>query len=271
MDQSHQSADPVISESRGPILILTLNRPERLNAWTTQLENRYFDLLDEAEADPEVRAIVVTGAGRGFCAGADMDDLEQAGVHRNLDPAGIKERIRPRSFPRTVRKPIVAAINGPCVGLGLVEALYCDVRFSTPDAKIATTFARRGLIAEYGIAWMLPRIVGTSRALDLLLSGRTILGQEAFRIGLVDHLATAEELVERAVAYAEDLATSCSPTSMAIIKGQVQRGLEAGFEDAFEDAERLIVDSFDREDVAEGVNSYLEKRLPAFPPLRPPA
>jgi enoyl-CoA hydratase/carnithine racemase len=267
MDTSIQSADPVLSELRDSILILTLNRPERLNAWTTQLENRYFDLLDEAEANPEVRAIVVTGAGRGFCAGADMDDLEQAGVHHNLDPAGIKGRARPRSYPRTLRKPIVAAINGPCVGLGLVEALYCDVRFSTPGAKISTTFARRGLIAEYGIAWLLPRIVGTSRALDLLISGRTILGEEAFRMGLVDQLAAPETVLESAVAYAEDMATNCSPTSMAIIKGQVQRGLEVGFDLAFEEAEGLIVDSFGREDVAEGVNSYLEKRLPAFPPL----
>jgi enoyl-CoA hydratase/carnithine racemase len=270
MDTSIQSADPVLSELRGSILILTLNRPERLNAWTTPLEDRYFDLLDEAEADPEVRAIVVTGAGRGFCAGADMDDLEQAGVHQNLDPAGIEERARPRSYPRTLRKPIVAAINGPCVGLGLVEALYCDVRFSTPGAKIATTFARRGLIAEYGMAWLLPRIVGASRALDLLISGRTILGEEAFRMGLVDQLAAPEAVVDSAVAYAEDLATNCSPTSMAIIKGQVQRGLEIGFGPAFEEAERLIVDSFRRADVAEGVNSYLEKRPPAFPPLAAP-
>lgn len=267
MDSSTQAADLVLSERRGSVLVLTLNRPQRLNAWTTPLENRYFELLDEAEADPEVRAVVVTGAGRGFCAGADMDDLEQAGVKHDMGPAGVIDRARPRSFPRTVRKPMIAAINGPAVGLGLVEALYCDVRFATPDAKIATVFARRGLIAEYGMAWLLPRIVGTSRALDLLLSARTILGEEALRIGLVDRLAPADDVLNRAVAYAEDLATNCSPTSMAIIKEQVHRGLELGFDLAVDDAERLLVESFERRDVAEGVNGYLEKRPPAFAPL----
>ena len=158
---------PVISERRGSVLLLTLNRPDRLNAWNDALEARYFEHLDGAEADEEVRAIVVTGAGRGFCAGADLDDLKGA----SADDLSLLDRERPRHLPLLPRKPLIAAINGPAAGLGLVEALYCDIRFATPEAKMTTAFVQRGLIAEYGSAWLLPRLVGPSRALDLLIVG----------------------------------------------------------------------------------------------------
>ncbi len=263
--------DLVLSERRGAVLVLTLNRPERLNAWTDALELEYFAQLDAAEADPEVRAIVLTGAGRGFCAGADLDVLEDATDGKDGPPQHIVTRSRPRSFPITLRKPLIGAINGAAAGLGLVEALYCDVRFSVPAAKFTTAFVRRGLIAEYGVSWLLPRLVGTSRALDLLLSGRVMLGDEAHRVGLVDHLVEPAELLEAAVAYAEDLAANCSPTSMAIIKAQVQRGLDQAFSENFDEAEELIAASFERADAAEGVDSYLEKRPPSFPPLAPPS
>jgi enoyl-CoA hydratase/carnithine racemase len=255
------SSDPVLAERRGAVLLLTLNRPDRLNAWNDGLEQRYFEHLDAAEADPEVRAIVLTGAGRGFCAGADMDILSG-----KKDPS-ISGRRRPRNLPMALRKPLIGAINGAAAGLGLVEALYCDYRFCVPTAKLTTAFVRRGLIAEYGSAWLLPRLVGTSRALDLLMSGRIVLGEEAQAIGLVDQLVEPEALVEAAVAYAADLAANCSPTSMAVIKRQVMDGLDQGFEESFADSERLIVESFERPDVREGVDSYLEKRPPAFPPL----
>lgn len=263
-------ADLVLAERRGAVLVLTLNRPERLNAWTDALEARYYEHLDAAEADPEVRAIVLTGAGRGFCAGADMDVLEGATGEGDV-PDSIVNRPRPRDFPLTLRKPLIGAINGPAAGLGFVEALYCDVRFCVPTAKLTTAFVRRGLVAEYGVSWLLPRLVGTSRALDLLLSGRVILGEEAHRIGLVDHLAAPEELLEAAVAYATDLSANCSPASMATIKAQVQRGLDQSFGENFDESERLIAASFERPDAAEGVDSYLEKRPPAFPPLAPPS
>ena len=180
----------------------------------------------------------------------------------------IVNRPRPRSLPLTVRKPLIAAVNGPAAGLGLVEALYCDVRFCVPGAKLTTAFARRGLIAEYGMSWLLPRLVGTSRALDLLISARVVLGDEALAIGLVDRLVEPGELVEAAVAYAADLAANCSPTSMAIVKRQVFDGLDRTFSESFAESERLIAESFERPDAAEGVASYLEKRLPAFPPLQ---
>jgi enoyl-CoA hydratase/carnithine racemase len=259
------SNDVVLAERRGAVLVLTLNRPERLNAWTDELEARYFEHLDAAAADPEVRAVVLTGAGRGFCAGADFDVLEDA---TGDEPSGsIVERPRPRNLPMTLRKPLIAAINGPAAGLGFVEALYCDVRFCVPEAKLTTAFSRRGLVAEYGVAWLLPRLVGTSAALDLLMSARVIRGAEALAIGLVDRLVEPEALLEEAVAYAADLAANCSPTSMAVIKRQVADGLDQGFAESFAESERLIAESFDRPDAAEGVASYLEKRPPSFPPL----
>ncbi len=259
-------SDLVLSERRGAVLILTFNRPDRLNAWNNDLEDEYFALLDQAEDDPEVRAIVITGAGRGFCAGADMQNLQ-----RIEKAAGRSVRPRPRSFPRDVGKPLIAAINGAAAGLGLIEALFADVRFCSAEAKLTTSFARRGLIAEYGLAWILPRVVGPSRAMDLLLSGRVLKGEEAERIGLVDFVTPAGETLDAAVAYATELAETCSPWSMATMKQQLLDALESDFSAAIADADAKMLESFDRADVREGVASYVEKRKPAFAPLAPRA
>jgi len=253
--------DLVLAERRGGVLVLTLNRPDRLNAWTDALEDRYFALLDLAEADPDVRAVVVTGAGRGFCAGADLDDLENA----SDTPRAVRARSRPRHRPLLLGKPLIAAINGATAGLGLVEALYCDLRFAVPTAKLTTAFAQRGLIAEYGVAWLLPRLVGTSRSLDLLLSARVVTGTEAAQMGLVDHLVDdPEDLLTRAVAYAEQLAAHCSPRSMQVIKAQVLASLDTDFETATREAERLMLETFAGPDLMEGVRSFREGRPPVF-------
>jgi enoyl-CoA hydratase/carnithine racemase len=258
--------DLVLHERRGAVLVLTLNRPDRLNAFNNDLEDQLFALLDAAEDDPEVRAIVLTGAGRGFCAGADMQNLQRmdTAVERSARPRG-------RAFPRSIDKPMIAAINGAAAGLGLVEALFCDIRFTTPQAKLTTSFAKRGLIAEYGLSWMLPRLVGPSRALDLLLSARVVQGEEALAMGLVDYVVEPDALLDRAVAYAADLAANCSPTSMAIMKRQVLGHLDTDFATAVADSDALMLDSFARPDVKEGVASYVEKRPAAFPPLAPRA
>ncbi|MFL6113682.1 MAG: enoyl-CoA hydratase-related protein [Catenulispora sp.] len=260
-----QSPDLVLTERIGGVLLLTLNRPERLNAWNLDLEERYFTLLDAAEADPDVRVVVVTGAGRGFCAGADMEELSQLG---SVDPDTIpRTRDRPRERPLAFRKPLIAAINGPVAGLGLVQALYCDLRFTTPEAKFTTAFVRRGLIAEYGIAWLLPRLIGQSRALDLLLSGRVVLGAEAAALGLADRVLPAEDLLPATLAYAADLAENCSPNSMALIKRQVLAALDSDLPTAIAVADDLMTESFRHPDAAEGVHSYLERRPPKFAPL----
>jgi enoyl-CoA hydratase/carnithine racemase len=254
--------DLVLAEQRGAVLLLTLNRPDRLNAWTDALEDRYFALLDQAEADPGTRAVVVTGAGRGFCAGADLENLRRASTSEQVaGPA------RPRERPLFFGKPLIAAINGAAVGLGLIEALYCDVRFCVPAAKLGTAFAQRGLIAEYGIAWLLPRLVGRSRALDLLLSARLIRGDEALSMGLVDRIVEPETLLETAIGYATDLATLCSPTSMSLIKDQVLRAMDSDLPTAIALAGTLMTESFRHPDAAEGVTSFLESRPPRFQPL----
>jgi len=253
--------DLVLAERRGGVLVLTLNRPDRLNAWTDALEDRYFALLDEAEADPDVRAVVVTGAGRGFCAGADMDDLQE------VEETGGEDKVtrrRARQRPLLFRKPLIAAINGAAAGLGLVEALYCDIRFAAPKAKFTAAFSRRGLIAEYGVAWLLPRLIGHSRSLDLLLSSRVILGDEAAQMGLVDRVVEAEVLLETAVAYAEELASFCAPVAMSAIKQQVLKAHDSTFDEAVIESNQLMLESFESPEFVEGVNSYLERRPPAF-------
>jgi enoyl-CoA hydratase/carnithine racemase len=253
----------VLSERRGRVLLVTLNRPERLNAWTDEMEEMYFDTLAEADADPGVRAIVVTGAGRGFCPGADMNVLEELGAGKSA----YRPLKRPKTFPLGVRKPLIAAINGACAGLGLIQALYCDIRFVAADAKLTTSFSRRGLIAEHGISWWLPRLIGPSRALDLLLSARVIDGDEAVALGLASAAVPRDEVVGAACEYASDLARHCSPHAMAITKQLVHAHLATSMDAALADANVHMARSLDWKDLAEGVAAFVEKRPPEFVPL----
>jgi enoyl-CoA hydratase/carnithine racemase len=247
------------------VAILTLNRPERLNAWTGEMENAYFGYLDELGGSSDVRVIVVTGAGRGFCAGADMQDLEDLGA--GVVPDGAHAERRPQSFPLTIPKPIIAAINGACAGIGLVQALMTDIRFAAAGAKLTTAFARRGLVAEHGISWILPRLIGPARALDLLLSGRVVLAEEALQLGLVNRVAPVETLLDETLAYAHDLAVNCSPASMATMKRQVYGDLERGLDGALAEADELMLRSFTAPDFVEGVTSFVERREPHFAAL----
>ncbi|MBB6344443.1 enoyl-CoA hydratase-related protein [Nonomuraea muscovyensis] len=253
----------VLSSLDQGVLTLTFNRPHRLNAWTDALGRRYFDLLEEAGKDPGVRAVVVTGAGKGFCAGADFETLGaiQSGAYdAEPDP-------RPNTYPTTVGKPVVAAVNGACAGLGMVHALVCDLVFTADDAKWTTAFARRGLIAEYGLSWVLPRLIGQQRAMDLLLSGRVLSGAEAYELGLVNRAVPADRLLPEAQAYARELAAHSSPASMAVIKRQVWHDWEVTLAESARTATGEMLASFGRPDFAEGVASFLERRPPNFPPL----
>jgi enoyl-CoA hydratase/carnithine racemase len=258
---------------------ITLNRPDKLNAWTATMEGEVRSAVERAEADDAVRVIVLTGAGRGFCAGADMSLLgavAKQGVtdqvrERALDKADAaqQEHIRADfqkkySYFLATKKPVIAAINGPAVGLGLVIALYCDLRFASDAARFSTVFARRGLIAEYGMAWMLPRIVGHSNALDLLFSGRTIDAAEATRMGLANRVLPQEEFINQVYDYARDLASNVSPRSLAVIKRQVYESMFQSLQEAFDLSEREMLASLDSLDFKEGVAHYLEKRSPAF-------
>jgi enoyl-CoA hydratase/carnithine racemase len=251
------------------VMLLTLNRPERLNAWTAEMQRDYFDLLGEAAERDDVRAIVVTGEGRGFCAGADMEALQEIGAG-GLEQAAAEQDTRPQTLPLGIPKPVIAAINGPCAGIGLVQALMCDVRFAASEAKITTAFARRGLVAEHGMSWLLPRLVGHAHALDLLLSARVVLGEEAARIGLVNRALPVERLLDETLAYARDLAASCAPSSMAAMKRQVYGDLERGLDDALARANELMVESLGAPDFVEGVSSFVERRPPRFAPFVAP-
>lgn len=260
----------VLYDVRDGVAVVTFNRPERLNAWGPDIAAGFYTAIDHAEADPAVRAIVVTGSGRGFCAGADLGPaatLEDPDADTSDTDVAQLVGDRPPHFLTRLRKPVIAAINGSCVGIGLTHALMCDVRFAAAGAKFATAFTRRGLIAEHGITWILPRLAGWGAAMDLLLSGRTFLAEEAREFGLVNHVVAPELLLERAMAYAADIAANCSPASLAVIKAQA-------YGDALDDvaavsarAETLMYESLARPDLIEGITSFFEKRPPNFPPL----
>jgi len=259
------------------VATITLNRPDKLNAWTAVMEQEVRAAIDEAERNDNVRVIVLTGAGRGFCAGADMSLLKSA-ANRRLD-LNMKERAlasgaqragaRPdfqkkHSYFPAVGKPVIAAINGPVVGLGLVITLYCDLRWVSDAARFSTTFARRGLIAEYGMAWMLPRLVGFPNALDLLLTARTIDAAEALRMGLANQVFPHDVFVEKVRENARELASGVSPRSLRVIKRQVYDAMFQSLAEAFEVSEREMLASLESEDFKEGVAHYLEKRAAAF-------
>jgi enoyl-CoA hydratase/carnithine racemase len=253
----------VLYELRDGVALLTLNRPKRLNALVPEMQELWFDLLERAADDPDVRVIVVTGAGRGFCAGADLERLE--GISGgDINPGEEAILSRAQTFPLTIPKPIIAALNGATAGLGLVQALMCDLRFAAAGAKLTTAFARRGLVAEHGMSWILPRLVGPSRALDLLLSGRVVLADEAATMGLVDRVYSPDQLLGETLAYARELVAHCSPSSMATMKQQVYTHLDAPLERALEESNELMLDSFRRPDLAEGVSSFQERRAPRF-------
>ena len=252
------------------VAVLTLNRPERLNAWTYPMQLALFDLLERCVADERVRVIVVTGAGRGFCPGADMDDLSALSAPGETSAVETRQaRLddRPITFATTIAKPVIAAINGACAGLGLAFALTCDIRICAASAKLTTAFSRRGLVAEHGTSWLLPRLVGQARALDLLLSGRVVRGAEAADIGLVNQAVEDDRVLERALEYARDLAANVSPASMATIKRQVYGDLSRPLDEALSDANRLMIESFSGSDFTEGVQSFVERRPPQFAPL----
>ena len=260
------------------IATITLNRPEKLNAWTMRMEAEYRHAMADAEHHDDVRVVVVTGAGRGFCAGADMSllagitggsvDLDKVQEHHLAKPGSgpdVRDDFKkPYTFPIGIRKPIIAAVNGHAMGIGLVHAVYCDIRFASDKAKFGTAFSQRGLIAEHGLGWMLPRLVGLENALDLLFSARIIDAEEAKSMGLVSRVVPHDELLPRAYEYAAHLATQCSPRALGIIKRQVYDSLMSDLGPATDIAIKEMLESFGTADFAEGVASFVEKRPPHF-------
>ena len=268
--------EEILYEAEDPIATITFNRPDRLNAFTNRMGDELKHAVARAEDDPSVVAIVITGAGRGFSAGADLEGLERIsegdrraeGSDLTADPgdADMPRSFRgPYSYLLSVRKPIIAAVNGPVAGMSYALMLYCDMRFASERAVFTTAFSRRGLVAEWGIGWSLPRLVGPAHALDLLFSARRVDAAEAERIGLVNRVLPHDERLPFVKDYVRELAKSVSPASMAIMKRQVYTSLTRELGDSMDEAIQLMNESFDRPDFKEGVQSFLAKRPPKFP------
>jgi enoyl-CoA hydratase/carnithine racemase len=259
------------------IAVITLSRPKRRNAWTGRMHTEYRWLLAQADADAAARVIVVTGDpdGNAFCSGADLGALE-GHAERGAYDAGIAEDIaRPGygvdpAFDATfayhfgLQKPVIAAINGAAAGVGLVLAAYADLRFAVAGAKFTTAHGRFNFPAEYGLSWLLPRIVGLTHANDLLLSSRVFTAEEAYTMGFLNKVLPAETLMGEVMAYSRTLAAGVSPGSLRETKRQIYRDQHRPAASAVEDAERLMEAMTRHPDYAEGVKAWMEKRAAAW-------
>ncbi len=274
--------EDILYDVNDGIALVTLNRPDKLNAWTAAMQASVKRAVVDATNDDKVRVIVITGAGRGFCAGADMGNLQQIRPEKwderelaradssievprsNLGPDVSTHYAGRFGYLMSIGKPVIAAINGPCAGIGLVFTLYCDMRFAASEAKFTTAFAQRGLIAEHGISWLLPRITGTANALDILFSARKFSADEAVRIGLVNRAFPQENFMPAVIDYAKQLATTVSPRSMAVMKAQIWKALFQDLTDAIAIGDAEMQKSFATQDFKEGVAHFVEKRPARF-------
>jgi enoyl-CoA hydratase/carnithine racemase len=261
------SSDLVLYAVNNGVALITLNNPLRNNAWSAELGDCFFDRLDQAALDPDVRSIVVTGAGKTFCPGADMEGMSSnAHAGNGIDATGVRRYL---THPLTIPKPIIGAINGACAGFGFVLTAMFDIRFAARGAKFTTSFARRGVAAEWAITLLLPQLVGLQRALDLLLSGRVFTADEALTYGYLLGVAEPTDVVDVALKYAGELATFSSPTAMAAIRRQVYDDLGNSLKTARESSMAYMRLISQYPDFVEGVDHYAEGRPPRFPPLAP--
>jgi enoyl-CoA hydratase/carnithine racemase len=259
-------ADEILYEVDDPVATIRLNRPDKLNALTYPMLRALRAAVDDAAADPRVVGIVITGNGRGFCAGLDASVLAATSSQGSSARTSVAEGELPGlvSYLLRVPKPVIAAVNGPAAGGGFVLACMSDVRFASSEASFTTVFSKRGLISEHGTSWILPRLLGAGRALELLWSSRKVGAEEALRIGLVEFVTPPAELVERAHAFVRELAANASPGSLRETKRLVYDHLGIGVEPALRDADAAQWRALDHPDALEGAQSYLEKRPPRF-------
>ncbi len=263
-------------EVSNPVAVIKMNRPDRLNALTSRMLAEIRHALGQAERDERVVGIILTGAGRGFCAGMDMNSLDSmaAGSAEREDLSELETQVGDPalgenfqvtySFLYSVRKPILSAINGACAGLGFVIAMLTDMRFVERQAKFTTAFSQRGLIAEHGASWILPRLIGPGRTLDILWSSRKFDGEEAERLGIAERLCDTGESLAKATQYIEELAATASPKSLQLMKAQVYRHLNMQLGESVAESNAWMSESLRREDFSEGVRSFLERRPPNF-------
>lgn len=263
------SESNVVLEVRDSVAIVRLNRPERMNAFTFRMIADIRRAVDRAAADENAAGIVITGTGRAFTAGLDAADLARSAS--GTAPSDTQSSTPPAdelpalfSYLLRISKPVIAALNGVAAGGGFVLAMMCDLRFAAESASFTTSFSKRGLIAEHGTSYLLPRLVGTSRALDLLWSSRRFDAAEALRIGFVDRIVPNDRLLDEACAYIRDLAANVSPRSLAVIKAQVYGHLSLGMEAAIRHTDKVTNEALAHPDAAEGVASFVERRPPRF-------
>jgi enoyl-CoA hydratase/carnithine racemase len=261
------------------VATITLDRPERLNAWTARMNAEYRALLQRAADDSGVRVIVVTGSGRGFCAGADSDDLAghaARGAYRSWEADGeVGATARPGYGVRPefdaelayhfgIPKPVIAAVNGPAAGIGFALSCYCDLRFAAVGARMTTAHGKLGLPCAFGLAWLLPKLVGLPRAMDLILSSRTFAAEDALEWGLLAAVVAGDRLMDHVAEYAAMLATTVSPASMAASKRQVYEAFTLTAAESVRAAEDLLTPMMAGPDYREGVAALRQKRAPVF-------
>tara|TARA_Y100001935_G_C17288624_1_gene501902 strand:- start:163 stop:993 length:831 start_codon:yes stop_codon:yes gene_type:complete len=273
--------EQILYDVKDPVAVITLNRPDALNALTGRMQREFKHALAEAESDPAVVGVVLTGAGRGFCAGADIGGLQSTADGKKSpeeDLSALKATPGDQkmgenfkisyTFMLSLKKPIIAAINGPCAGLGFCYALLCDMRFAEKQAKFTTAFSQRGLIAEHASSWLLPRLIGSGKALDILWSARKFEGEEAKQLGLVERVVDTGESLNAAIQYIQELAQHVSPKSLQIMKAQVYRHLNMELGEAMVESNQWMDESLKSEDFKEGVTSFIERRKPNFNRLK---
>ncbi|MGH7984983.1 MAG: enoyl-CoA hydratase-related protein [Candidatus Binataceae bacterium] len=258
------------------VATVTFNRPERMNAWTRKMDTELRDAMTDADHDAEIGAIIVTGAGRAYCAGADMSGLSKIATGAesvgnpsratadNDQQAGDANFSGRFSWLLAMRKPIIAAINGACVGMGFTNSLFYDIRIASDRARMGLIFVRRGLAIEHGSSWMLPRIIGVANAVDLAVTGRLVDAQEALRMGLVSKVVAHDQLMSTVGELAREIATQCTPLGVAKAKRMVYQHLFTDLATAMRDEDELVEQMTRSEDFKEGIKAFTEKRAPRF-------
>jgi enoyl-CoA hydratase/carnithine racemase len=269
-EQITSDAAQIATDVADRVMTITLNRPDRLNAWTGQMGGELMEAFDRSDADDEVRVVIVTGAGRGFCAGADLAGGGETFDYRERDAApGAAPRDNGGQFTLRVfqsKKPVIAAINGPAVGVGATMTLPMDVRMASEEARMGFVFARRGIIPEACSSWFLPRVVGISRAMEWVATGRVFTAQEGLEAGLLRSIHPAEELLDAAHALASEIAENTAPVSVALARQLMWRMLGAEHPMVAHRADsRGMFSRGQSADAVEGITSFLEKRPAVYP------
>ncbi len=268
-DTPDAAASHVRTEIDGPVGIVHLDRPDKLNAVTYRMIADLRSAIDALAVDPAVTGIVITGTGRGFCAGLDMDALGETAsgaAPARATPTDPEELPALFGYLLRIPKPVIAAVNGVAAGGGFVLAMMCDLRFADRSARFTTAFSKRGLIAEHGTSWLLPRLVGTGRALELLWISKVIDADEAYRIGFVDRVVDDGTSLGEAVQFIRALHESASPRSMARMKALVLRGWSQPIGVALHEVNDELPAALAHPDATEGVRSFVERRPPKFQP-----